>query len=67
MRSGRFPVALLLLLAGIVAACGTARREDSRIGQPGGPQDPQLVAGQHLFMRECHQCHPRGEAGWARR
>jgi mono/diheme cytochrome c family protein len=46
-----------------VAACGPPRRVDPPIGQPGGIQDPQLALGRQVFMRACHQCHPRGEAG----
>ncbi len=26
-------------------------------------QDLQLARGQQVFMRACHQCHPRGETG----
>jgi mono/diheme cytochrome c family protein len=50
-------------LAAMLAACGPSRRVDPPIGQPGGVQDPQLVLGRQVFMRACHQCHPRGEAG----
>lgn len=41
-----------------LAACGTARR----VAEP-DLRDPVLLAGHVSFMRNCHQCHPRGEAG----
>ena len=50
-----------LLAAGAcaaLAACGTARR----VAEP-DLRDPVLMAGYVSFMRNCHQCHPRGEAG----
>ena len=42
----------------VLASCGTARR----VAEP-ELQDPVLVAGRQSFMQNCHQCHPRGEAG----
>lgn len=50
------------MLTGALAACGTARRLDGPI-EPAAARDPQLAHGQRVFMRACHQCHPRGETG----
>lgn len=50
------------ILVSTLAACGTGRRVDGPIGQAVA-QDPQLAHGQRVFMRACHQCHPRGETG----
>ena len=44
-----------------VAACN-ARRLDSPIALAAA-NDPDLAHGQEVFMRNCNQCHPRGEAG----
>lgn len=48
--------------AGGLAACGTARRLDAPVALAAA-QDPQLARGRQVFMRNCHQCHPHGEAG----
>lgn len=61
-RAGATGLARAVLLAAAacaaLAACGTARR----VAEP-DPRDPVLMAGYVSFMRNCHQCHPRGEAG----
>jgi mono/diheme cytochrome c family protein len=54
------PLALAAILAATLVACGTARRQDPLIQAQASPQ---LATGQQVFMRACHQCHPRGEAG----
>lgn len=50
--------ATLLMLAG----CGSARRGEPFAG-PLLPDSAKVAAGQKVFMRHCHQCHPGGEAG----
>jgi mono/diheme cytochrome c family protein len=54
-----FPV-MALLLSGL--GCHTTRR-----GEPitGAMQisDPKVERGRSVFLRNCHQCHPGGEAG----
>lgn len=61
-RTGAPGLARAALLAAAactaLAACGTARR----VAEP-DLRDPVLMAGHVSFMRNCHQCHPRGEAG----
>lgn len=57
-----FAAAGAALLVGLGACGDTARRGVPFLG-PMELTDPTLVAGQRLFMRECNQCHPRGEAG----
>jgi mono/diheme cytochrome c family protein len=54
-----FSIPYLLLL---LPACATARRDEPLAG-PMPLSDPKLVAGQQVFMRNCHQCHPGGAAG----
>ena len=59
MAPGLARAALLVAAAcAALAACGTARR----VAEP-DLRDPVLMAGHVSFMRNCHQCHPRGEAG----
>lgn len=53
--------AAVLLLA-TLAACGSARRGEPLVG-PMPMAEPRLANGQIAFMANCHQCHPKGEAG----
>ena len=57
-----YPSVLIILAMGTSIASCSARR-----GEPiKGPLPITSVAvedGQKIFMRECHQCHPGGEAG----
>jgi mono/diheme cytochrome c family protein len=57
-----YPSLLVILAMGSVIASCSARR-----GEPiKGPLPITSVAledGQKVFMRQCHQCHPGGEAG----
>lgn len=58
----------VLLSAALAAAllmpvgCGSARRGEPLAG-PLRPDSAKVAAGQKVFMRHCHQCHPGGEAG----
>ena len=47
----------------LTAAC-SARRGEPIVG-PLAISEPGIARGQQVFMRECHQCHPGGEAGLA--
>jgi mono/diheme cytochrome c family protein len=53
---------LLLTVMLFLAACHTTRR-----GEPitGALQisDPRIAQGRLVFLKNCHQCHPGGEAG----
>jgi mono/diheme cytochrome c family protein len=53
-------VAELALLLG----CGSARRTEPIAG-PFAAASSDLTEGRKLFMRNCDQCHPRGESGLA--
>jgi mono/diheme cytochrome c family protein len=60
------PLACVLaaaMVAGVLAACGTGRRVDPPLALSSAGQDSELAHGQRVFMRACHQCHPRGETG----
>jgi mono/diheme cytochrome c family protein len=56
--------ALLLVLALVVAGCGSARRSEPVLGRP-LPLGELAAQGQVVFMTHCHSCHPAGEAGLA--
>lgn len=52
---------LVVLAIGFILSCSARRGEPIK-----GPLPITSVAagdGQKVFMRECHQCHPGGEAG----
>jgi mono/diheme cytochrome c family protein len=52
-----------LMISGLLltTAC-SARRGEPIVGQL-AISEPGIARGQQVFMRECHQCHPGGEAG----
>jgi mono/diheme cytochrome c family protein len=53
-----------LAICGVIAtACGTARRREP-LRVPAA-MDARAARGQLVFMTNCHQCHPGGEAGLA--
>src|SRR4051794_18429771 len=54
--------ALAVCTAAGLVSCGTARRLDAPIALASA-SDPLLAHGREVFMRNCNQCHPRGEAG----
>jgi mono/diheme cytochrome c family protein len=53
--------AILLTAALTLAAC-SARREEPLVG-PVPLSTNSVRRGELLFMRECHRCHPHGDAG----
>jgi mono/diheme cytochrome c family protein len=57
-----WPVALLALVL-LATSCGSARRGDPVVGPVG--LSPAALRGEQVFMRNCHECHPKGEGGLA--
>ena len=54
--------ALLCIILFAAAGCGSARRGEP-IGRPVTIANVDVARGRAVFFRECHQCHPGGEAG----
>ena len=57
-------MALLLGILVLLPGCGSARRTEPIVGPMSVAADD-LTQGRKLFMKNCDQCHPRGEAGLA--
>jgi mono/diheme cytochrome c family protein len=57
-----FPVKLLIGGLVVTLSACSARRGEPLYG-PLRTTTPAIANGQQVFMRECHQCHPGGEAG----
>jgi mono/diheme cytochrome c family protein len=60
-RANHRAALLLVIMAIVCLACGTARRRP-----PLGPApalSEQAATGQVAFMEKCNRCHPGGEAG----
>ena len=53
---------LLVALVAIAAGCGSARRSEPLVGAF-RPSSATVARGERVFMANCHQCHPGGEAG----
>lgn len=53
---------LLLLLSGLFFSCGTARRGEPIAGKLMAKNE-RVKHGELVFMKNCQQCHPGGEAG----
>jgi mono/diheme cytochrome c family protein len=60
MSGGR--IAAALLAAGVVAACGTARRGVPFTGEHTPPTE-EVALGQRVFAANCNGCHPGGTQG----
>ena len=61
MISYRFMLLIVLAIGSVIVSCSARRGEPIK-----GPLTITSVAvedGQKVFMRQCHQCHPGGEAG----
>ena len=52
----------IVLASAIVLTACSARRGEPLYG-PLPVSSAEVANGQRVFMRECHQCHPGGEAG----
>lgn len=50
-----------LMISGLLLIAGCSARRGEPIVGP--LPEPGIARGQQVFMRECHQCHPGGEAG----
>lgn len=62
--TGAFQAAgLMLALLFAVGSCSETARRDVPFLGPMRMDDPQVALGETIFMRECNQCHPRGESG----
>jgi mono/diheme cytochrome c family protein len=53
---------IMVLASTVLAAACSARRGEPLYG-PLPISSAEVANGQKVFMRECHQCHPGGEAG----
>ena len=53
--------AALIAVCAFTLACASARRREP-LATP-APLDVQAERGRAVFMANCHQCHPGGEAG----
>ena len=54
-------VMALAIASVLIAGCGAARRSEPLASPPQLTEQEQR--GQVVFMANCHQCHPGGEAG----
>ena len=52
-----------LMILGLVLVAGCSARRGEPIVGPLPISEPEIARGHQVFMRECHQCHPGGEAG----
>jgi mono/diheme cytochrome c family protein len=52
---------LALICALLLAGCASPRRGEPLVGPVALAAD--ATQGEQVFMRHCHQCHPKGEAG----
>jgi mono/diheme cytochrome c family protein len=53
----------ILMISGLLLIAGCSARRGEPIVGPLRVSEPGIARGQQVFMRECHQCHPGGEAG----
>jgi mono/diheme cytochrome c family protein len=52
-----------LMISGLLLTAGCSARRGEPIVGPLLISEPGIARGQQVFYRECHQCHPGGEAG----
>jgi mono/diheme cytochrome c family protein len=52
-----------LAVAGVLSACGTARRGEPMSGGPLRIATEDVRDGERVFMAACDKCHPGGETG----
>jgi mono/diheme cytochrome c family protein len=55
-------LAPLALVSALCVACGSGRRSEPLIG-PLRPASTEQLRGELVFFRQCHKCHPGGDAG----
>ncbi|MEM5789284.1 MAG: cytochrome c [Syntrophobacteraceae bacterium] len=46
-----------------IHGCGSSRRGEPLVGRTLETGSQQIAAGERVFMKYCHQCHPGGEGG----
>ena len=52
-----------LIVSGLLLTTGCSARRGEAIVGPLPISEPGIARGQQVFYRDCHQCHPGGEAG----
>jgi mono/diheme cytochrome c family protein len=62
VRPAIWPAALVALIL-LNSSCGSARRGEPVVGP--ATLSPAAARGEQVFMRNCHECHPKGEGGLA--
>jgi mono/diheme cytochrome c family protein len=58
------PLVALFTFLFVNVECGSARRGEPLKG-PMNISSPEIATGQRVFMKNCHECHPGAEAGFA--
>jgi mono/diheme cytochrome c family protein len=53
----------ILMISGLLLTAACSARRGEPIAGPLAISEPGIARGEQVFMRECHQCHPGGEAG----
>ncbi|MBX9853213.1 MAG: c-type cytochrome [Cytophagaceae bacterium] len=56
-----FTVIFFITFISLFVSCGTARRSEPIMGMM--VKNEQVLNGEKVFMTNCQQCHPGGEAG----
>lgn len=51
------------LLTALLLISGCSARRSEPIAPPLSITSPALIRGEEVFTKQCHQCHPKGEAG----
>jgi mono/diheme cytochrome c family protein len=54
--------AVIFVASFLAVGCGSARRGEPIAG-PLSTSDPAVLDGRDVFMKNCQECHPGGEAG----
>jgi mono/diheme cytochrome c family protein len=62
LRTATIATSVALACAAAIA-CGSARRSEPIMGRPFVAATDDVRRGERVFMANCHQCHPGGEAG----
>lgn len=55
---------LAVTILAVIISCGSARKSEP-IAKPLAITNREVLQGEKVFMFNCNQCHPRGEAGLA--
>jgi mono/diheme cytochrome c family protein len=57
------PAIVSLMISGLFLTMGCSARRGEPIVGSLAISEPGIARGQQVFHRQCHQCHPGGEAG----